>query len=308
MKQSVLALYSEVVAKSEVLLSSARGDASTQGVRNSEQALGNIVADAMKIIGGADVAVTNGGGLRADIRVGSITRGDLNAVLPFGNYLVIKEVTPKALKEIMENGLQFAPGVDGRFPQISGMDVVYDQEKPAGQRVVSITINGNKLDLTAKTTIYKLATHDFMANGGDGYTAIAGLATIAELDSLDVIFERYIISLPNSTITAANAKIDGRIRIYEPEITVPTVSSASNAKFISIKETTKNVWTLTFTADVKYSDGSSKTVQYAVNLSGNNANLDGKYQFENGHDLTGYTLVYDIKGNGSNIKEFKLTK
>jgi len=49
-------------------------------------------------------------------------------------------------------------------------------------------------------------------------------------------------------------------------------------------------------------------VKYSIDLSGNNANLDGTYKFPTGHDLAGYTLVYDIKGNGSNIKEFKLMK
>jgi hypothetical protein len=100
--------------------------------------------------------------------------------------------------------------------------------------------------------------------------------------------------------------------IVTQSITTPpaavTLSSASNAKFVSIKKTSSKTWTLTFAADVKYSDGTSKTVQYAINLNGNNANLAGKYKFENGHDLAGYTLVYDIKGNGSNIKDFKLTK
>ena len=91
---------------------------------------------------------------------------------------------------------------------------------------------------------------------------------------------------------------------------VVTVASASDAKFVSIIETLKNsnVWTLTFNVKIAYSDGSSKAVQYTVNLNGNNANLDGKYRFEDGHDLAGYTLVYDIKGNGSNIKDFRLTK
>ena len=100
--------------------------------------------------------------------------------------------------------------------------------------------------------------------------------------------------------------------IVTQSVTTPpaivTLSSASNAKFVSIKETSNKIWTLTFAADMKYSNGTSKTVQYAINLSGNNANQGGKYKFESSHDLAGYTLVYDIKGNGSNIKEFKLTK
>ncbi|MDR2957490.1 MAG: 5'-nucleotidase C-terminal domain-containing protein [Coriobacteriales bacterium] len=218
-KTTVLDQYSEVVAQSELLLSSARGsyNSSTlevvRGVRNSEQPLGNLVADAMRVVGGADIAITNGGGLRADIKVGDITRGDLNSVLPFGNVLVIKEATPKALKEIMENGLQFAPAVDGRFPQISGMNVTYDESKPAGSRVLAISVGGINLDLNDTSTIFRLATNDFMAVGGDGYTAIQSLPTLAEVDSLDSAFERYITDTLDGTITAADASVEGRITI-----------------------------------------------------------------------------------------------
>jgi len=216
MKQSVIEIYSVIVASSDVHLSSERGtnDGKTLGVRNSEQALGNLVADSMRVVGNADIAMINGGDIRVDIRVGDITKGDINSVLPFGNVLVIKKATPKALKEIMENGLKFAPVTDGRFPQISGMNVLYDQANPVGEKVIAITINDKGLDFADDTTIYKLATTDFMANGGDEYTAIQALQTAAELGSLDEIFEQYIISLPNKKITADVAHIEGRIEEY----------------------------------------------------------------------------------------------
>lgn len=82
------------------------------------------------------------------------------------------------------------------------------------------------------------------------------------------------------------------------------------SEFISIKETAKDskVWVLSFSTMTTYSDGLSARVKYEIKLNGNNANLNGKYVFANDHNLAGYTLVYDIKSNGSNIKEFKLTK
>jgi 2',3'-cyclic-nucleotide 2'-phosphodiesterase (5'-nucleotidase family) len=231
MKQSVLERYSEIVARSDLFLSSERetNDGKTLGVRNSEQALGNLVADSMRINGNADLAVINGGGLRADIKPGDITTRDINSILPFGNVLIIKEVTPKALKEIMEHGLQLAPNASGRFPQISGMNILYDQAHSAGEKVISITINNTDLDLTDDTTIYKLATNDFMANGGDDYTAIQALRTIAEIGSLDDIFQQYIISLPNKTITAEVAKIEGRIEEYTPTTGASYQSNGVNA-------------------------------------------------------------------------------
>ncbi|MCL2164697.1 MAG: chitobiase/beta-hexosaminidase C-terminal domain-containing protein [Oscillospiraceae bacterium] len=83
--------------------------------------------------------------------------------------------------------------------------------------------------------------------------------------------------------------------------------STTAKDFISIVETAKNsrVWVLTFNVIEIYSDGTKMVVKYSINLNGNNANFDGKYTFTDG-PLKGYTLVYDIKGNGSNINEFRL--
>ena len=231
-KEEVVAIYSEVVAASEVLLSSARGtNEGVLGVRNSEQALGNLVADAMRIIGGADVAVTNGGGLRADIRVGELTRGDINAVLPFGNYITIKEVTPKALYAVMEHGLQPLPAVDGRFPQISGMNVEY-RLSSSGDRVLSISIDGDVLDPDDDTTAYKLATNNFTADGGDGYAMIGELTTLTELDALDDMLIEYIVKNLDGKITAEDAKIEGRI-VESPSIwAVELVAAAIDAGLV----------------------------------------------------------------------------
>jgi len=87
------------------------------------------------------------------------------------------------------------------------------------------------------------------------------------------------------------------------------IGAATSAKdFVGIKETAKNsrVWVLSFKVTETYSNGETKVVTYSINLDGNNANLNGEYTFEAGHTLAGYTLVYDIKGTGSNIKEFKV--
>ena len=84
------------------------------------------------------------------------------------------------------------------------------------------------------------------------------------------------------------------------------IVGVSGARYISFEETAKNsrIWVLTFSVDVAYSNGSVEVIIYSINLNGNNRNMDGRYAFGTEHDLTGYTLHYDIKGNGSNIKEF----
>jgi len=251
---------------------------------------------------GADVALQNGGGVRADINIGEITKGNINAVLPFGNTLVIKEITAAQLKAVLEQALRDTPNIAAWFPQVAGISVVFDPVKPAGEKVVSIKLGANELDLSDTTTKYKLATNDFMANGGDGFTTLAALNTLEELGSLDTIFENYIVSLDNSTITGNNAKVEGRVKVFE-ELTVKLVNAVASAKdFISIKETSKNsnVWVLSFRVTETYSDGTAKVVPYAVQIKANNANIDGNY------NLGAYTLIYDVKGNGSNIKEFRV--
>jgi hypothetical protein len=83
--------------------------------------------------------------------------------------------------------------------------------------------------------------------------------------------------------------------------------------FATIKETAKNsrIWEVTFTVTVTLTDGDgvvvgTEVVEYVIYLDGNNANLSGSYTFDDDHDLAGFTLVYDIKGNGSNIKAFSI--
>ncbi|MCL2498675.1 MAG: hypothetical protein FWF06_08720 [Symbiobacteriaceae bacterium] len=87
-------------------------------------------------------------------------------------------------------------------------------------------------------------------------------------------------------------------------------SSGTTARFISISETSKNSrqWQLSFEATLTNTHGSSSSHTYQITLSANNANVDGSYTFPSGHALAGYTLHYDIKGNGSNIKRFELRK
>ncbi|MCL2164232.1 MAG: hypothetical protein FWH55_07540, partial [Oscillospiraceae bacterium] len=87
----------------------------------------------------------------------------------------------------------------------------------------------------------------------------------------------------------------------------PDYATTSTKNFVSMVETAKNsrIWVLTFNYVQTYLDGASEVFTYSINLNGNNANLDGAYKFTNG-PLAGYTLVYDIKGNGSNIKDLRL--
>ncbi len=193
------AITSEVIGSTDILL-----DGTRNHVRSNETNLGNLIADAMKEAADADVALINGGGIRADIDAGEITKGEVINVLPFGNYVVLKEVSGADILAALENGFSKYPAYDGRFPHISGMRVVFDPTKPAGNRVINLTIGGLPLD-PDKT--YRLATNDFIAAGGDQYTVFSDDSIKGEFAALDEILAQYIKK--NGT---SGAKKDGRVK------------------------------------------------------------------------------------------------
>lgn len=143
-------------------------------VRGGEAAIGNLIADAMKAATGADITLTNGGGIRADriYDVGTkLTRRDILTELPFGNATVVTEITGQQVLDALENGFSRVEDGAGRFPHVSGIEVSYDPTAPAGSRVASVMVNGAALDVN-KT--YVTATNDFILAGGDGYGALGG--------------------------------------------------------------------------------------------------------------------------------------
>jgi 2',3'-cyclic-nucleotide 2'-phosphodiesterase (5'-nucleotidase family) len=149
-------------------------------VRGQEAAIGNLIADATREAVGADIAIANGGGIRADKEypAGSrLTRGDIFAELPFGNVTVKLELTGQQILEALENGFSQVREVGGRFPQISGMNVEVDLSQPPGERVVSVTVGGEPLD---PNRTYTVATNDFMAGGGDGYEMFVGAKNLID--------------------------------------------------------------------------------------------------------------------------------
>ncbi|MCL2752274.1 MAG: hypothetical protein FWE62_05915, partial [Firmicutes bacterium] len=129
-----------------------------------------------------------------------------------------------------------------------------------------------------------------------------------DFSGVDAAIDAVIYDLDFRSQTIIDGYADAIIAAIEalvPKPTDVTVVSADSAKFIGIRESSKRIWVVSFTVNLTYSDGTSGTELFTFSLNGNNANLDGKYVFDEGM-LNGYTLVYDIKGNGSNIKEFKL--
>lgn len=197
-EQEQEAVLSEVIGASSVRLEGER-----EFVRTGETNLGNLIVDAMLDITGAEVAMMNGGGIRASIEAGEITKGDVITVLPFGNYIVIKEVKGADLKAALENGASAYPDPKGAFPHVGGMSYKIDPESPPGNRVYDIFAAGEPLDLNRT---YSLATNDFMAAGGDEYTMFADDPITGEYPALDEALIVYIQK--NGVIDAA---VEGRI-------------------------------------------------------------------------------------------------
>ncbi len=140
-------------------------------VRTGETNLGNLVADVMREASGADVALINGGTIRAGIPAGAVTIGTIYNVLPFDNWLISFAITGKELRESLETGVSRVEVRDGGFPQVSGMRYTFNPAAPVGSRVVSVSVAGVPLDEERR---YVLATHDFLAAGGNGYTVFVG--------------------------------------------------------------------------------------------------------------------------------------
>jgi 5'-nucleotidase/UDP-sugar diphosphatase len=110
--------------------------------------------------------------------------------------------------DALENGFSKIEDGAGRFPQVAGMKVVADIKKPAGSRVVSVEIGGKALDPKAS---YRLATNDYMLDGGDGYTSLKGGKVVVDARGGKLIANDVMVLIKKlGTVTA---KVEGRITI-----------------------------------------------------------------------------------------------
>ncbi|HFU4205920.1 TPA: cell surface ecto-5'-nucleotidase Nt5e [Streptococcus suis] len=250
-----------VIANNPVELN---GDRSNVRVRETN--LGNAVTDALYSYGQTgfsnktSLAVTNGGGIRATIAKDQpVTKGDIIAVLPFGNIISQITVTGQQIADMFAKSLSAtlqadketgAPVLDenglplleasGGFLHISGAQVFYDTTLPADQRVLLIGILNpetgqyEELDL-AKT--YYLATNDFLAAGGDGYTMLGGARE--EGPSMDSVFAEYLKTAdlsvyeevnPNSRLVSVNSTLDTDGDNYPDYIEVLAETDPNDAK------------------------------------------------------------------------------
>lgn len=225
-QQQIDADYGAVFAQSEVQLNGEKAQ-----VRTGETNLGDLITDAMLWQAGTlgekvDAAVNNGGGIRASLSVGDLTKKDINTVLPFGNTLYLVKLTGAQLLEALEASTCSLPESIGAFPQVSGIEYTVNTGakfsstenypgstygKPnAVNRVTIQSVGGAAFDL-AET--YTIVTNDFLGAGGDTYytfkSSPVGYDTGVPLD--EVLMD-YITAQCKGTITkAAYGQTAGRI-------------------------------------------------------------------------------------------------
>ena len=226
--------YGVVFAKSEVTLNGAKAP---NGNRDVETNNGDLITDAMrwKVLQNKDgltvnedhvVAITNGGGIRAAIAKGDVTKKDINTVLPFGNTVAVVYVTGEQLLEALEASTFSTPTAVGGFPQVSGInftihtgkaydknDATYPESTYYGpktiNRVVINSVNGKEFKANE---VYAVVTNNFCAAGGDTYYAFK--AASAQFDTgipLDEAVMEYVTKELKGVIGEQYAAPQGRI-------------------------------------------------------------------------------------------------
>ena len=175
--------------------------------RAQECPMGSLIADAMldRVKDqGIEIAIQNGGGIRASIDAGEITMGEVLTVLPFQNTLSTFQVPGAAIVAALENGVGQIEDGAGRFPQVAGMSYAFDVSKPAGERVSDVMVGGAPIDMDK---VYGVVSNNYVRNGGDGYAMFVDAANAYDFgpDLADVTAEYLAEQGPFTPYT------DGRI-------------------------------------------------------------------------------------------------
>ncbi|WP_283114977.1 alpha/beta fold hydrolase [Intestinimonas timonensis] len=221
----------EVVAKSDVALTTLDPATGERAVRNAETNLGDLCADAYRVLLGADIAFVNGGGIRADIAAGDITYEDIINVHPFGNEACLVETTGQDILDALEMGARLYPEENGGFLQVSGISYTIDASVPSSvvlsdegefvkvdgdYRVKDVMVGDEPLDVT-KT--YTLASHNYMLkSGGDGFVMFKDDTVLKDCVMIDnQVLINYIVDELGGVVSADYAEPQGRITVVNAD-------------------------------------------------------------------------------------------
>jgi 2',3'-cyclic-nucleotide 2'-phosphodiesterase/3'-nucleotidase/5'-nucleotidase len=186
-----------------------------------EVPMGDLIADAQAWKGGTQIAFMNPGGIRADIIYTSyphdVTYGDLMTVQPFDNKLVTMTLTGNQIYAVLEQQFK-PPQTSMKLLQVSGIKYSFDLSKPVGSRILGLTLTDGT-PILPDNTLYTVALNEFIATGGDGFTAFLGGTNVYRpgLSDLDALVDYIQYRFGNTPIDpAVYPKIEGRITNVTP--------------------------------------------------------------------------------------------
>ncbi|MDF2373515.1 MAG: 5'-nucleotidase C-terminal domain-containing protein [Rhizobiaceae bacterium] len=215
-----------------VASSTAPIDGDRKSCRARECEMGNLVADAMleRVASqGIQMAIQNGGGLRASIDGGDVTMGEVVTVVPFQNTLSTFKLKGSDVVLALENGVSQIEEGGGRFPQVAGLKFTVNTAKPAGERIsdLMVSMDGKFVPLD-ETATYGVVSNNFMRSGGDGYKVFAtdGMEAYDYGPGLEDVLANYL-----SQNTPYKPYLDGRITLVsmEPEAEMKDAAATDEA-------------------------------------------------------------------------------
>jgi 5'-nucleotidase len=220
--EPIAELRAQVVGEAAVFLTGNRAVC-----RVEECNLGNLIADAMRANTGAQIALMNGGGIRADIDEGEITMGEILTVQPFQNLQSTLQLTGADVIAALENGVSQLQldangnvqreGAAGRFLQVSGLRYTIDPTLEPGNRIVSVEVlnDAGEYEPIDPEATYSVVTLNFIRTGGDGFSVLAENA-IDPYDFGNVDFEVTLNYIQANNPVAP--EVEGRISYVNAEL------------------------------------------------------------------------------------------
>jgi len=210
-------------------------DVMCETVRTQESAAGNWIADIMREEMSCDLAIVNSGVMRANLVYlpGVLKLKDILDILPMEDIVVSLLVSGSCLRDALECGLSKFPALEGRFPQISGMRVLFDPSARPLERVRDVLVNGKAL---LPTKLYKVATTSYLSSGGDGYIPFReDPKYIVEIENgriLPTMVRQFLTDLPGKhrnqerQQSLASVKEDTRLGQFERQHSVSEIKRA----------------------------------------------------------------------------------
>ncbi len=226
------ALLDTKVARASVKLTTLNPNG-TRAVRSRETNLGDLCADAYRVVGGADIGLVNGGGVRADMAAGDLTYGNIINVFPFNNSLCVVEATGQEILDALEMSARMCPTENGGFLQVSGLRFSIDTTIPSGVKLdankIFVSVEGARrvsnvqvlnsasgnYEPISPTKTYTVASHDFMLkSGGDGINMFMNNKLVKDSVMLDnQVLIKYITESLKGAVPFTYASVSDRISI-----------------------------------------------------------------------------------------------